>query len=770
MTGDRPGHRTRALGLFLACAVLLSIQCTAARKPGGIILITLDTTRADHLACYGSTTASTPILDQFASEAVLFENAVTTVPMTLPAHSSVMTGLNPPRHGVHNNGSFRLKPQFTTLAEILGKNEYTTAAFISAFVLHNQFGLNQGFDLYDDRMGLERPAVETTAHAISWIEGTAQQPFFLWVHYFDPHTPHHPPEPFASKTLGTAYDAEISSMDASIGDLFEALRRRNLYEGSHIIIVGDHGEGLKDHVETEHGFFLYEECLHIPMMWKVPGSGMHRRENQLVGVVDIMPTLLDYLNIPDPETLDGASLKGLISKGESFERKGLYAETLFPFYNYNWSPLYAWRTPDWKYIEAPDPELYDLNADPGEKCNLVAEQPEMVKRLARQLYIHRMETGADLSVPNEESIDPEVEEQLKSLGYIWAGGSNQASFGDSLPDPKEMITYHEHFEKARKDEEEKRYSEAIEEFGIVLKAFPDSPIATLGMGLSLVQANRPKEALVWLRKHLEIRPGNATANEGIADALVQLERYEEALIAYDEAAADQSVATKVIRKKAFALVKMGRFEAAAEQFERLAQEPSPQELDQWSRWAARARNLATYGIRQGAPLEQEFMSQIRSAARFELYDDARRLLAKARGRYPESLLALLRGDVEQMAGRWDSAKEAYEEAEGRGDLSQILFINHAAVCLRMEDPEAAREVLERGTRLAPDPKGQVHFQLACVLTRLGRYPEAIHALNAAIDNGYSNFDRLQQHADLTPLRERSDFQDILSRKNAVRGR
>ncbi|MBD3237600.1 MAG: sulfatase-like hydrolase/transferase, partial [Candidatus Eisenbacteria bacterium] len=613
------------LCLLAGSLQLGSLGCAGPGRDPDIVLITLDTTRADRLGCYGSTIAATPHLDRVAEEAILFENAITSVPLTLPSHASILTGLHPPSHGARNNASFRVDDEITTLAERLSARGYHCAAFVSAYVLDHAFGLQQGFAHYDDALGgVERSADETTARAVDYLARQGEQPLFLWVHYFDPHTPWAPPEPFASDTRGSAYDAEISSMDAGLGELLEALRARGRYGDAHLIIVADHGEGLGDHREHEHGIFLYEECLRVPWLWKLPGARRTGREPALVGTVDLVPTLCDLLRLPQDRSLEGASLRALLDGGAPPARAGLYAETMYPYYSYGWSPLEAWREADLKLIAAPEAELYDLSGDPAERMNLRNQRAASAARLRERLRAYRRARGWEAGAPAESGADPALVARLSSLGYVWSGGRGATTDVDSLPDPKRHIRVHEQFELGKLAAQAGRFEEAADHLAETVRAHPDNHAATYFMGLSLVrlgrpaealphlerhlsgapdpnatllmgdallQLDRPREARTWYRRHLEEGPQKTLARERIGDALLAEGRYEEAVATY-RGLAPQREAASILRKVARVRVRQERFAEAADLFTQAGEASAAAERGYFREWARAARTLA----------------------------------------------------------------------------------------------------------------------------------------------------------------------------------
>mgnify|MGYP006281633773 CR=1 FL=1 len=793
-------HRIQTrLYAWLGAALLIAgaiglLHCSPGPAAPNIILVTLDTTRADRLGCYGYPLASTPHLDRFAEEAVRFHHAITTVPLTLPAHASILTGQNPPAHGVRNNGAFVLQPGVQTLTEDLAAHGYTTAAFVSCFVLHRQFGIAQGFQVYDDDLvAEERSAHETTLRAIEWLESAPETPFFLWVHYFDPHSPYEPIEPFASQTRGSPYDAEISAMDAGIGDLMSSLQRLGHYDDAHILMLADHGEGLGDHREYEHGIFLYDECLRIPFLWKLPGSAEGSTVQPLVGTVDIVPTLLDFVGLAPPAQTDGASLRDLLTGGAAPARAGLYAETLYPYYSYDWSPLYAWCTDRWKFIEAPEPELYDLVADPKELTNLAVTHEDQREQLAKYLRTTKLRSSGPESAPAEESIDPAVAEKLASLGYVWTGSKKTTTPPDSLPDPKAMIRYHEHFEKGKLAVAGGRPGEAIDEFEALLAVYPDNhtatylmglallkedrpaealhwlerhmelgenPVATLAMGQALLALGRPREALTWFGKHLEAGSQKAAAHEFSGDALIDLGRTDEALEAYRQASR-LVPSPRRLWKEAMALLRLGQLAQAQGRLSEGAALAEPEDRRAWDAWVAAAHRLPPRPLDQPAASPEAFTQQIRSLAQLALYDEARELIEQAQGGFAPALLMMLRGDVAGADKEWVEAREAYEHADRLGaEWPPENALRWAMALVHLEAFGDASQVLESSIRKYDDPAGWLHYNLACTLARAGRPEEALQALAGARERGYANLAAARQDPDLAVLRSHPDFERL----------
>jgi arylsulfatase A-like enzyme/Tfp pilus assembly protein PilF len=460
----RPAQRARWLWVAaaLAAAAFLTWSCGRSTPGRGtpVILISIDTCRADHLGCYGRSPSPTPVLDALAGEGVLFEETITPVPMTLPAHCCMLTGTTPLRHGVHDNMTYRLGDDQTTLAEVLRDHGYATGAILGAFVLDARFGLSQGFTTYDDAIGgpsgggvlieSERRASEVTDRACAWIDANAARPFFLFAHYYDPHWPYTPPETFAGRFPGEPYTAEIAYADAEIGRLLRHLRDRGLYERSLIVIAGDHGESLGEHGEKLHGYFIYQSTLHVPLIVRAPGANGRgpraRRVAARAGLIDVVPTILGYLGLPAAPGVEGRDLSRAGSGSEAGEARDFYCESLTPT-TYGCSPLLGLVGGDWKLIDSSSPELYGLADDPSEQRDRAGELPARIEAMrARLIDLVAMRAQGPAS-GDREPADEETRERLRSLGYI-AGRAVEEDFrlDHARPNPRDRIGYHETLE------------------------------------------------------------------------------------------------------------------------------------------------------------------------------------------------------------------------------------------------------------------------------------------------------------------------------------
>lgn len=456
MAGNRgPGRKMARRQAALALLLALLALGTACRKqgPGGgdaprlnLLLITLDTARADRIGAYGDGRAATPNLDRLAGAGVRCERAYTSAPLTLPAHVTLLTGREPQAHQVRNNGTYALRPEETTLAEVCRRAGYATAAMIAAFVLEKKFGLDQGFDLYDD--GLDKPPGETTFRSEirgdrvlekfrRWLDKSPPPPFFCWVHLYDPHAPYEPPAPFSERFAGDPYRGEIAYTDEIVGRLLAELERRGLAGDTLVVAVGDHGEGFGEHGESGHGIFCYEESLRVPLIFHGPRLLAGGRVVQgPLGLVDVMPTLLELLRLPAPAGMQGRSFAAGLRGGKDRESRALYFESLYGLEEMGWAPLAGLLSGRLKYIALPRPELYDLQADPAEKENLFLKRNAQAKALARELDAYLEATvarDAEASRPRQSRAD---QERLRALGYLASGGAARSGGGE---DPKDGI-------------------------------------------------------------------------------------------------------------------------------------------------------------------------------------------------------------------------------------------------------------------------------------------------------------------------------------------
>ena len=457
------GNACRQLFPFtsvLACVVLWSttLAAPASAAPPNVVLITMDTVRADHVGCYGFQDAHTPNLDALAREGILFQTAVTSVPLTFPSHCSILTGTYPTLHGVRDNLGYTFGGDPPTIATLLKAKGYETAAFVSAEVLDTQRGLNRGFDTYSSpfhrRMGwnkplvadpgeLRRPAEKVVQDALSWMSSQPRgrnKPFFIWIHFYDAHLPYSPPQQFRAM-LSNPYDAAIAYADNCMGTFLNFLKGHGLYDSTLVVAASDHGESFGEHGEHAHGYFIYDTTLLVPLVIKPPArAGIAPRRVKIpVRTIDIAPTLLQMLGLPSASSMQGSSLLSLmLGKVSASSASAAYCESYYPN-EFGWSSLRALRTDRFKYIDAPKPELYDLKADPQELHNLYATQRATALELKSQ-FDALVTRVTPKQIPPRSPVSAGDIEALASLGYVGTSGPLAAARpGETLPDPKDEL-------------------------------------------------------------------------------------------------------------------------------------------------------------------------------------------------------------------------------------------------------------------------------------------------------------------------------------------
>jgi arylsulfatase A-like enzyme len=433
---------SRGAAYLLLAAAALGAACTSRTPPRNVVLITLDTMRADRLPAYGFDAVATPALDRLAAEGAVFERAFAAVPLTLPSHATLFTGLYPPRLSVYDNAGAPLGAEAETLAEVLASRGLATAAFVSSAVIAPGRGLEQGFDTYSlgkpscpGPARVRRPAQEVVDESLDWLEGHGSSPFFVWMHFYDTHAPIQVPVDFA---LGYAdpYLAAIAYEDAQIARVVEYLERRGLLEDSLIVVTADHGESLGDHGEEAHGLFLYDEALRVPLIVRGPGIAPARVPGA-VRLIDVMPTVLEFFG-RRMSSVEGVSFAALMSGADEAPRE-VYAESRYPE-RFGWANLRALRMGRWKVVDAPQPELYDVVSDPGELRNLYHANHREAARLLDRLQAGYAQPEAASTAP---VVDRALASRLASLGYV-AGSPRPTKSGSAPADPKTMIETFNH--------------------------------------------------------------------------------------------------------------------------------------------------------------------------------------------------------------------------------------------------------------------------------------------------------------------------------------
>lgn len=740
-----PGRAARAAG----AVDLGRLPSGVDRSDLNLVVITLDTTRADHIGAYGSTLVETPALDRLGREGIVFEQAMTTAPLTLPAHSSMFTAKFPPEHGARDNGGFFLGPEHETLAEVLKGRGYATGGFVAAFVLDAKWGIDQGFDTYVDDFDvsigrsrsageIQRRGDEVVDHALPWIESVKQQPFFAWLHFYDPHTPYDPPEPFRSRYKGHPYRGEVAFMDAQVARVVEFLEQRGLLEKTVIMVIGDHGESLGEHGEEQHGFFIYEAATHVPFIVRTPFEATRgRRVADPVRAVDLMPTALELLGAATPAGVSGRSLTPLMAGTvQTLDLEG-YAEAMYPLHHYGWSDLRALRAGRYKLIDAPRPELFDLEADPKETTNIFEQRRSLGDLMVNRLrQMEQAFTQVTAQQPAED-VDPEVRARLAALGYV---GSFVASAGDSRTDradPKDKVHIFNLLGTARESTADPNSFDKV--VGILRSVVEEDPKvidAWFKLGNAYFRAGRFQEAIEHYKRSLELKPDYDIAVINIAQAYRQLGNDEAAIAGFEHY-------LRIGPKDAYVRYQLGEIyldrgdAATAERWFREALDLDPK--------VAQAKNaMAVLAFQRGDIAESERLIEEAIAIRSDV----------KLARYNRALIAEQRGDVrraereylEELTLHPDSYKAAFNlsriyEAEGNPDLQVDalkqaiegnprfaeghLFLAKAYLDQGRNLGEAL-SLARKGLELKPQPSlvPFAHFLLADLYNRMGRRAEA----------------------------------------------
>lgn len=533
--------------LCIFCLLASAMAGTVRPQPPNVILITLDTVRADRMGFLGSPLRLTPNLDSLAKQSVVFTHAYSQVPLTTASHATILTGTYPQFHQVIDFG-VPLAPDLPYAPDILRARGYKTAAFIGSLILdptaRSAPGFDRGFDKFDAgfhrrRPGenryqaIERRGGEVIAHALAWLNQHPGGPYFLWVHLYDAHDPYDPPEPFKSRYASAPYDGEIAYADSVVGKFLSQLRVRGLYDGALIGVMADHGEALGEHGEDTHGIFLYDETIQVPLLLKLPGAkAAGKRIESRVGLVDVLPTMLQAIGVPVPAEVQGESLLAMMKAPLARAGTGrapvntpdrpAYAESDYPHRTFGWSPTHAWRTGKYLYVEAPQRELYDQSADPKAARNIAPVSKAVADTLAGQLLGFQQKTTNSKEAP-KVSFDPGLQERLNALGYVASDSTSSPMPGikDTGADPKEKVQVVNLLHRAEILKEDLRFKESVPLLEQVIALEPTLPIAQLQLGTALMSLREYDKALPVLRKAVELRPDLTVPRYQLGSALFE---------------------------------------------------------------------------------------------------------------------------------------------------------------------------------------------------------------------------------------------------------
>jgi len=583
------------------CAFWLASSLTAATSTPpptnirpNVILVTLDTIRADRMGFLGSERKLTPNLDGLARQSVVFTRAYAQVPLTTASHATILTGTYPQYHQVNDFGV--PLPQDVPFAPSLFKRHgYHTAAFVGSLVLdpatRSAPGFDRGFDTFDAGFhrrrpresryqAIERRGGEVVAHALAWLSQHPRGPFFIWVHLYDAHDPYDPPEPYKSRYASAPYDGEIAYVDSAVGKFLTQLRARGLYEGAVIAVMADHGEALGEHGESTHGIFLYDETIHVPLLFKLPGErSAGKRIDSRVQLVDALPTILRAAGIALPPAMQGRDLitilkppapKGAIGQTElTAADRPAYAESDYPHRTFGWSSLRALRAGKYLYIDAPRAELYDQVSDGKEEHNLSATSVALVSTLASQLNVFRQNTSSSREAP-KVTVDPELQEKLSALGYVSDSSSSpMPGIKETGADPKDKVEVVNLLHQAEILKEEMLFREAVPPLERVIALEPNLPIAYLQLGTALSSLRDYEKALPVLRKAVEMRPDLIIPRYQLGSALFETGEFGAAAIEFETAVSRSPEWPEAHFSLATAYARMERMPEAIKEYEKV---------------------------------------------------------------------------------------------------------------------------------------------------------------------------------------------------------
>jgi choline-sulfatase len=688
---------------MLSAAVLLSACRSGPPGPyakGPVVLVSIDTLRADRLALYGYAKGATPHLDALGREAVVFEDAYSHCPLTLPAHASLFTGLLPPHHGVRDNEGFALGPDRRTLATRFRAAGWPTGAAVSAFVLRSATGLAAGFESYDDALTVEasaeglgsqqRDGALAVQSLLEWIGAHSSGRFFAFLHLYEPHAPYAPPA--AYRHLPDPYDGEVAYADELVGRLVARLRELGLWDRTILAVTSDHGEGLRDHGEQEHGFFLYREALRVPLILRLPGGARGgARVRGLAAQVDLAPTLLDLSGLA-ADGMDGRSLRPAVAAGR-IEPRPVYAETFFPRYHFGWSELRAVTDERYRYIQAPRPELYDVKADPAERANLAGERAQTVASMAGWLQT----AVGTVDAPPQGKVPADVAERLQALGYVGAAAAHGATSSGPRVDPKDRISAYEAFRQASLLHARGDEAAAAAELRRVLAEDPSMPDAWYLLGLALFRGGQTAEAVSALEEVLRLAPASGPAHLALARIHAASGRWD--LVRHHAEGAAAAEPGEAYETLAGVLLEQDRPAEAAEYARR-------------SLAADRARARSAFVLGEVARRQGRFAEAIPA------YRQAVEALKLRKG----AVLPGLHAALADCLARLGQSAEA--EAEFQAEIQAIPYSRSGRTGLAMlyrsqgRDAEA-RGVLEGVVSAHPRPGAEEYWTVVRVLAGLG---------------------------------------------------
>jgi arylsulfatase A-like enzyme/tetratricopeptide (TPR) repeat protein len=699
-------------GLLVACG-RSSPTTSALGGQTNVLLVTVDTLRPDRLAPYGNTQVDTPAVARLAREGVRFTASYTAVPLTLPSHTSILTGLQPFTHGVRDNGGFYLDPSRPTLATILKANGFQTAAFVSAFVLDSRWGLNNGFDSYFDNFTVttadlaamarvQRTGGETWAEAQRWLDEHGKEKFFLWLHLFDPHAPYTPPEPYRTRYADRPYDGEVAYADSIVGRAIAYLQSHQILDRTLLVFASDHGEGLGEHDEDEHGLLAYDSTLRVPLIVRLPnrtraGAVIDRPSS----LVDVTPTILGLLGISPPQKLDGVNLAAIVTGTGEVSAETVYSETYFPRVHFNWSELVAVRGDRYKLIRGSWPELYDFRADPGETREVSRDHASAAAALDRTL---KQMTAADAKAPpTARGLDPDAARRLGALGYVGGGSPASTLPAPGLPDPKDKTAIYRALTRARELLEKGASRDGVVALQAIVLEQPDLEPARRVLREYWLEHRQAREGVAWFTSAAARRPDAVPLLVELGTMQRAAGQLDRATATFEKVLAKAPDSVEVLTAAAETLRAAGRDARALELFEKAAEQ---------------------------GPDAPPRMRVAETLIKMRRLSDADRVLSDALAADPH-----ISGAHYLLAQIGESQHDlARAEREYRLEMTVSSWdyrapFNLAQLVGARGDHAAQVALLESIPRIAPQ-FGEVYFYLAKALLDLGdraRFPKAIDA-------------------------------------------
>ncbi|HJO03568.1 MAG TPA: sulfatase-like hydrolase/transferase [Acidobacteriota bacterium] len=695
-----------ALVASVSAIVLLATGCGPGASPGArldqlrgdrklnVLLVTLDTTRADRLGVYGFDEVDTPAVDALADGGVTFMRAYASTPLTLPSHASLLTGTHPPYHGVRDNGVHVAPEELQTLAESFQEAGYRTGAFVGAFVLDSRWGLAQGFDRYFDDFELprqrmislstvQRPGSEVVDTALAWAREDDTTPFFMWVHLYDPHTPYEPPEPFRSQYADRPYVGEIAWTDSLVGRLTSWLDESGRSDDTYVVVAADHGESLGEHGENEHGLLLYESAIRVPLIIATPFDeprGVQRHE--LVSLIDVMPTVLELTGLETPEEVHGQSLVPLFTSNADVEGRPderVYAETFYPRLHFGWSELQAIIEPTHKLIISPEPELYDLLQDPEEEQNLAPQRAATAEALRREAEELVAQVEENANPAGTVTLDQETRQRLAALGYIGNASVDADAPGVERANPRDKIEIYNDLLRARR----------------------------------LTVQNEPDKAEVALRRIIAADGGVVDAHQSLGNLLVAQLRYDEAIETFETALSMRPEDAALVLLVASTQRQAGRLDEAEKVL-----------LDFIDILEPDARLYVSLGrIKQATRSYTEATAHFNEALRLSEDAPANNVMAGAH-------VGL--GAVQLASGRLRLAEEHLNLARGFNDNLADLHFQRGLLFQARQQPNEAIAAYRREIEISPR-NGRAAFNLSVIYRNRGNLVEEERYLRLALE-------------------------------------